>query len=56
MLKIERRQIEVLDFAYLKREPNAIIDTRTMNCIQVCRLDNPLLIYLNCRLLSSTQK
>lgn len=28
MLKIERRQIEVLDFAYLKREPNAIIDTR----------------------------
>lgn len=30
MLKIERRQIEVLDFAYLKREPNAIIDTRKL--------------------------
>ena len=28
MIKIENKQIEVVDLDFLKREPNAIIDTR----------------------------
>jgi len=32
MLKIERRQIEVLDLSYLKREPNLVIGTLNFVC------------------------